>query len=157
MERVRLGNVSPAKAEAVRNSVAAGCEIGELIPVSDMVADMFEKVRDGSANWDGKTDPPRRDHFKTQSGIITRKRQARGKAEGQHVEEMAALLGICRQQVKIWNQHGLIRGHPYNDKNDCLYEHPGENPPRKAQGIKLSQRVLPKVVSQGIEEVQCEA
>jgi DNA invertase Pin-like site-specific DNA recombinase len=73
------------------------------------------------------------------------------------VEEMAALLGICRHQVTIWNRHGLIRGHPYNDKNDCLYEPPGENPPRKAQGIKLSQRALTKVVSQRIEEVQCEA
>ena len=73
------------------------------------------------------------------------------------VEEIATVLGICRQQVTIWNRHGLIRGHAYNDKNDCLYEHPGENPPRKAQGIKLSQRALTKVVSQRIEEVQCEA
>jgi hypothetical protein len=73
------------------------------------------------------------------------------------VKEMAALLGICPQQVKIWNQHGLIRGHAYNDKNDCLYEHPGENPPRKAQGVKLSQRLATRVVSQRIEEGQCEA
>ncbi len=34
---------------------------------------------------------------------------------------------------------------------------PGENPPRKAQGIKLSQRALTKVASQCIKEVQCEA
>jgi DNA invertase Pin-like site-specific DNA recombinase len=73
------------------------------------------------------------------------------------LKEMAALLGICPQQVKIWDRHGLIRGHAYNDKNDCLYEDPGENPPRKAQGIKLSQRSVNRVVSQGIEEVQCEA
>jgi len=73
------------------------------------------------------------------------------------VKEIAALLGICPQSVTIWNRHGLIRGHAYNDKNDCLYEPPGENPPRKAQGIKLSQRAISKVVSQGIEEVQCEA
>src|SRR5215472_2528873 len=73
------------------------------------------------------------------------------------VEEMAAALGICRQQITVWNRHGLIRGHAYNNKNDCLYEPPGENPPRKAQGIKLSQRAISKVVSQGIEEVQCEA
>ena len=57
------------------------------------------------------------------------------------VEEMAGLLGICPQSVKIWNRCGLIRGHAYNDKNDCLYEPPGEKPPRKAQGIKLSQRL----------------
>jgi DNA invertase Pin-like site-specific DNA recombinase len=73
------------------------------------------------------------------------------------LKEMAALLGICPQQVKIWDRHGLIRGHAYNDKNDRLYEHPGANPPRKAQGVKLSQRSVNRVVSQRIEEVQCEA
>jgi hypothetical protein len=74
------------------------------------------------------------------------------------VEEMAALLGIRPQSVKIWKQHGLICGHAYNDKNDCLYEHPGDNPPRKAQGIKLSQRrPAGGVVAQRTEEVQCEA
>jgi len=56
------------------------------------------------------------------------------------VQEMALRLGICPQSVKIWNRHGLIRGHAYNDKNDCLYEPPGEESPRKAQGVKLSQR-----------------
>jgi hypothetical protein len=54
------------------------------------------------------------------------------------VKEMAALLGLTPQWVKIWNRHGLICGHACNDKNDCLYEHPGDNPPRKAQGVKLS-------------------
>ena len=73
------------------------------------------------------------------------------------VKEMAARLGICPQSVKIWNHHGLIRGHAYNDKNDCLYEPPGEKPPRKAQGIKLSQRLATGVVSQRLQEVQCEA
>jgi hypothetical protein len=74
------------------------------------------------------------------------------------VQEMAAVLGVHPQRVKIWNRQGLIRGHAYNDKNDCLYEHPGENPPRKAQGVKLSQRrVSTGLVPQRIEEVQCEA
>ena len=73
------------------------------------------------------------------------------------VEEMAALLGITPQRVKIWHGHGLLRGHAYTDKNDCLYEHPGDNPPRKAQGIKLSERrAANDVVSKGIQEVQCE-
>lgn len=72
------------------------------------------------------------------------------------VEEMAGLLGICPQSVKIWNRCGLIRGHAYNDKNDCLYEPPGEKPPRKAQGIKLSQRLATGVVSQRIQKVQYE-
>ena len=57
------------------------------------------------------------------------------------VEEMAQVLGIHPQRVKIWNRHGLIRGHAYNGKNDCLYEHPGDNLPRKAQGVRFSKRV----------------
>ena len=74
------------------------------------------------------------------------------------VEEMAQVLGIHPQRVKIWNRHGLIRGHPYNGKNDCLYEHPGENPPRKAQGVKFSKRVsLNLIVAQCAKDVQCEA
>lgn len=55
-------------------------------------------------------------------------------------QEMAQILGIHPQRVNIWKRSGLIRSHAYNDKNDCLYEHPGENPPRKAQGVKLSKR-----------------
>ena len=74
------------------------------------------------------------------------------------VAETAAALGICSQRVTIWARHGLIRAHPYNDKNDCLFEPPGTNPPRKAQGVKLSRRQPAEgIVSQGIEEVQCEA
>jgi len=74
------------------------------------------------------------------------------------VEEMAQVLGINPQTVKVWNRHGLIRGHAYNGKNDCLYEHPGENAPCKAQGVKLSKRAAASpVVPQCATEVQCEA
>jgi DNA invertase Pin-like site-specific DNA recombinase len=74
------------------------------------------------------------------------------------VEEMAVVLDIGPQRVKIWNRHGLIRGHAYNGKNDCLYEHPGDNPPRKAMGVKLSKRrPAGELVAQGAMEVQCEA
>jgi len=34
------------------------------------------------------------------------------------VDEMAAILGITPQRVKIWNRHGLLRGHACNDKNE---------------------------------------
>ena len=73
------------------------------------------------------------------------------------VAETAAALGICPRTVTIWARHGLIRRYTYNDKNDSLYESPGSNPPRKAQGVKLSTRRLAEgIVSQGIKEVQCE-
>jgi hypothetical protein len=74
------------------------------------------------------------------------------------VDEMAKVLEINPQRVKIWNRHGLLRGHAYNAKNDCLYEHPGENPPRKSMGVKLSKRrPVAEGVLQGAQEVQCEA
>jgi DNA invertase Pin-like site-specific DNA recombinase len=54
--------------------------------------------------------------------------------------ETAALLGVSAKTVKIWHHAGLITGHPYNDKGQCLYPPPGENPPARAQGRKLSKR-----------------
>ena len=39
-----------------------------------------------------------------------------------------------------WHHAGLITGHPYNDKGQCLYPPPGPNPPTRAQGRKLSER-----------------
>ena len=47
------------------------------------------------------------------------------------LQEMANALHISATHVKIWNRHGLIRGHAYNDKNECLYEPPGDGAPCK--------------------------
>jgi len=73
------------------------------------------------------------------------------------LSEMAVALGISTDQVKIWHRHGLLRGHAFNDKNECLFEHPGDRPPAKAQGIKLSRRRVQQIVIDGPQEVQCEA
>jgi DNA invertase Pin-like site-specific DNA recombinase len=54
--------------------------------------------------------------------------------------EMASHLGMPAKTVKIWYHAGLITGHPYNDKGQCLYPPPGPNPPTRAQGRKLSER-----------------
>jgi hypothetical protein len=51
------------------------------------------------------------------------------------VREMAAIIGSSTDQVKIWNRRGLLRGHAYNDKNECLFEHPGDNPPAKLKAV----------------------
>ena len=72
--------------------------------------------------------------------------------------EIAGLLGVSTQTVKIWRSHGLLRAHAYTDKNECLYEHPGDHPPVKAQGRKLvKRRRFPEVVPNPTQEVQCEA
>ena len=94
-----------------------------------------------------------------QRGYGLRPRYDRLRAAGLlTLEEMAQVLGISTTRVKIWLRHGLIRGHAYNNSNTCLYEHPGENPPRPAQGVRLSKRILPAgIVSACSQEVQCEA
>lgn len=72
--------------------------------------------------------------------------------------EMADLLGVATITVKKWRLRGLLCAHPYNDKNECLYEHPGDDPPVKMQGRKLSQRRrFPDVGPNRTQEVQCEA
>jgi DNA invertase Pin-like site-specific DNA recombinase len=74
------------------------------------------------------------------------------------LEEIAQVLDLSTTRVKIWLRHGLLCGHAYNNSNACLYEHPGENPPRKAQGVRYSKRLLStQVVAARTEEVQCEA
>jgi DNA invertase Pin-like site-specific DNA recombinase len=41
------------------------------------------------------------------------------------LQEMADTLQVTTTTVKRWLQRGLLRGHPYSDKNECLYEPPG--------------------------------
>jgi DNA invertase Pin-like site-specific DNA recombinase len=95
--------------------------------------------------------------IRRRSGLTSRYDRLR-KAGMLTVEEMAVVLGISPQSVKIWNRHGLLRSHACNDKNDCLFEHPGKNPPRKAQGRKLSERrLVNEIVAQSTQEVQYEA
>lgn len=74
------------------------------------------------------------------------------------LEEMADLLGVATSTVKIWRNHGVLRAHAYNNKNEYLYEHPGDDPPVKMQGQKLSKRRrFLNVEPNRTEEVQCEA
>ena len=46
-------------------------------------------------------------------------------------KEMAELLDIDISTVNIWRRKGLLAAHAYTDKNEYLYEHPGDNPPVK--------------------------
>ena len=74
------------------------------------------------------------------------------------IEEMSDRLKLTPVWVRAWRDHGLLRAYPVSDKNVWLYEDPGPNPPRKAQGTKLSERCrFPENVVQGSQEVQYEA
>jgi DNA invertase Pin-like site-specific DNA recombinase len=74
------------------------------------------------------------------------------------LDEIADLLGVSTKTVKIWRDRGLLRAHAYNDKNECLYEQPGDKLPVKKQGCKLSKRRrFFDLVPNRAQEVQCEA
>jgi hypothetical protein len=57
-------------------------------------------------------------------------RYARLRATGKlTVDEVASLLGVTVATVRRWGKRGIIKTYPYNDRNGCLYEHPGVNSP----------------------------
>jgi DNA invertase Pin-like site-specific DNA recombinase len=45
------------------------------------------------------------------------------------VNEVANLLGVTVATVRRWGKKGIVKTYPYNDRNGCLYEHPGSNSP----------------------------
>jgi hypothetical protein len=55
-------------------------------------------------------------------------------------QEMAERLGITWVTVRSWRKAGLLRGYAYDDRNEYLYEPPGEDTPTKCMGQKLSER-----------------
>ena len=57
-------------------------------------------------------------------------RFARLRATGKlTVDEVASLLRVTVATVRRWGKEGIIKTYPYNDRNGCLYEHPGINSP----------------------------
>jgi hypothetical protein len=74
------------------------------------------------------------------------------------LHEMAKVLSVNPTTVKIWAAHGLLKAHAYTDKPECLYEPPGVDMPRKAQGTKLLlRRPAASIMPERSKEVQCEA
>ena len=73
-------------------------------------------------------------------------------------EEVANQIGVASCTIRMWRNHGLLKAHAYNDKNECLYEPPGQNAPTKMQGQKLSERRPSAAVAiDHTKEVQYEA
>ena len=57
-------------------------------------------------------------------------RFARLRATGKlTVDEVASLLRVTVATVRRWGKEDIIKTYPYNDRNGCLYEHPGINSP----------------------------
>ena len=74
------------------------------------------------------------------------------------LDEIADMLHVHPQTIKSWRNSGLLLAVPFNDKNECLYPHPGENSPVKQQGTKLSERRLhADILPDRTDEVRYEA
>ena len=76
--------------------------------------------------------------------------------------EIGERLNVCPATVKSWNQAGFLISHPYNDKNECLFESPGENAPVRGKhkglmAVLHQTRHSRKITSQYHNEVQYEA
>ncbi|MDP2528122.1 MAG: recombinase family protein [Candidatus Palauibacterales bacterium] len=56
------------------------------------------------------------------------------------LDEMARELDVEPQTVKVWRAAGLLKAYPYNARNECLYEPPGPDRPRKHTWKGLSGR-----------------
>lgn len=70
------------------------------------------------------------------------------------LEEIGQQLNICMRTVKMWRNHGFLKAYAYNDKNQCLYEDPGDKAPipGKHKGMRGWTELLPNL----IKEVQYE-
>jgi hypothetical protein len=69
--------------------------------------------------------------------------------------EIAEQLQVSTATVKAWRRNGLLRGHPYNDKPECLFDPPDHAAPVKSQGRKLSERRrFPDILSKRSNGVQ---
>jgi DNA invertase Pin-like site-specific DNA recombinase len=47
------------------------------------------------------------------------------------ISEIAQKLGVSIDTIWRWQRCGLVRAHPFNDQNWCLYEDPSQDPPTK--------------------------
>jgi len=54
------------------------------------------------------------------------------------LEEFAAAVGVHVATVTRWRQQGSVLAHQYNDRNEYLYEPPGDDTPRKGAGKRPS-------------------
>ncbi|MEW6547228.1 MAG: recombinase family protein [Bacillota bacterium] len=65
------------------------------------------------------------------------------------LKEMAAALGVSSSTVKAWRRHGLLRAHAYNDKDQYLYEPPGEDAPVKGKWKLRRRKSTPATREEG--------
>ena len=68
--------------------------------------------------------------------------------------EIAKLLNVKPSLIKLWRQKGIIKGVPYTDRPDFLYEEPGDNYPIKGKWKCRCLSTNSKVITDSTKEVQ---
>jgi hypothetical protein len=58
------------------------------------------------------------------------------------LDELATRFNVAREAIKRWRERGLLRGRRINDKDEYVYEDPG-NDPRVWKAAKHAARVRP--------------
>jgi hypothetical protein len=71
-------------------------------------------------------------------------------------EEIASAHGISRQTILRWRKQGLVQGHAYNDKDQCLYEPGVAVPPPTSRWSRARAERQADSINQR-QGVQCEA
>jgi hypothetical protein len=69
------------------------------------------------------------------------------------VKEVAKLLNIETVTVNLWRRKGILKGFPYNDKGECLYEQPIINFHIRAKKTRKNNPTN-NIISNGSMEVQ---
>ncbi len=64
------------------------------------------------------------------------------------ISEIAQKCGVTTETIWRWQHCGLVRAHPFNDQNRCLYEDPGCTLPKNGRSLTTGTIY---------QEVQCEA
>lgn len=70
------------------------------------------------------------------------------------VKEIAKLLNVETVTVNLWRRKGLLKGFPYNDKGECLYEYPTTNFHIRAKCKTKKNSPINNVISDDSMEVQ---
>lgn len=78
------------------------------------------------------------------------------------LSELSERLNLAPATVKSWNQAGFLKSHLYNDRNECLFEPPGDDAPVRGKHKGLiaalhKMRRARKLTPKDHNEVQYEA
>ena len=90
--------------------------------------------RRGLANGEGRPFTPTMVHRVIRTYQLRSRRQRLLGTGLIPLSQMAEVLGVSTDTVKIWYHAGIVSGQRYNDKGEVLYHPPGPNPPLLHQG-----------------------